>query len=124
MTSPPAIPITLLCIANGERLLKDFVLSVAVKTRCRGHGPVEVPVSYTCDLSIFVMVSIKSVFINPTVSPQATITNSPYKGSRPLGMATNDPLVIALAIEYKGCHLPTNKIECNNSPSLHTQIMQ
>ena len=66
------------------------------------------------------------MFDNPTVSSQATITDWPYKGRRHLDVASNALLVIALAIEYKRYHLPTNNIECNNSPSLvsSTQIMQ
>ena len=66
------------------------------------------------------------MFDNPTVSSQATITDWPYKGRHHLGVAGNDLLVIALAIEYKRCHLRTNNIECNNSPSLviSTQIKQ
>ena len=43
----PAIPLTPLCIAKGERLSRDFPLSVAVITRYRGYGPVEVPSSST-----------------------------------------------------------------------------
>ena len=58
------------------------------------------------------------LFVNLTVSPQATITDGPYKGRHHLGVASNDFLFIALAIEYKRCHLPTNNLECNNSPSL------
>ena len=66
------------------------------------------------------------VFDNPTVSSQATITDWPYNGHRYLGVTSNNLLIIALAIEYKRCHPPTNNIECNNSPSLvsSTQIMQ
>ena len=66
------------------------------------------------------------MFDNPTVSSQATITDWSYKGRRHLGVASHNLLVIALAIEYKRCHLPTNNIECNNSPSLvsSTQLMQ
>ena len=50
---------------------------------------------------LFVMVSIKELFDNPTISSQATITDWPYKGLHHLGVASNELLVIALAIEYK-----------------------
>ena len=63
------------------------------------------------------MLSIKNKLDNPIVSSQATITDWPYKGRHHLGVASNDLLVVALAIESKRCHLPTNNIECYNSPS-------
>ena len=70
------------------------------------------------------MVSIKQRFDNPTVSSQATITDWPYNGRRHLGVASNDLLVIALAIKCKRFHLPTYNIECNNSPSLVISTQQ
>ena len=123
VTSPPAIPLTPLCIAKGESLLRVFSPSVEVITRYRGDGPVEIPSSSTWDpFSCFCYGIHKKVcllirpFLQNPLSP-----DWPNKGHRHLCVAGNYLLVIALAIE---CNLLTNSIECYNSPSLVISTQQ
>ena len=126
MTSPLSIPLTPLCISEGREFTEGFHF-----ISC---GHYQIPRPWSISNSEFVdMRSVqggscydihKQLFENPTVSPQATITDWPNKERRHLGVASNDLLVIALAIECKRCHLPTHNIECYNSPSLVISTQQ
>ena len=77
---------------------------------------------------------MKLIINNETVNDSRTIANKLNNFFVSIGPVLADTITCSkdsmsyvannYTIEYKGCHLPTNKIECNNSPSLHTQIMQ